>query len=91
MRCFKMYPLYYLVPSPYINNHYTQNNQRSDQRKYQPSIGKMISAPANTSYFPRETKLFIHNVRFEYDSSLGDWIEFIYVVYPVKEVLGLVL
>ncbi|KAF1681259.1 hypothetical protein BTW01_03855 [Bacillus sp. SKDU12] len=83
-----MYLMYYPVPSPYIHNNYTQNIQRSEQRKYQPSIGQMISAPANTSSFPRETRIFIHDVRFEYVSSIGDWMEFIYVVYPIERGSG---
>ncbi|MCP8952557.1 hypothetical protein [Bacillus safensis] len=85
---YSMYPMYYHVPSPYIHNDYAPNIQRSELRKYQPSIGKMISAPAKTPYFPRETKIFIHDVRFEYVSSIGEWVEFIYVVYPVQRATG---
>lgn len=83
-----MYPMYYLVPSPYIHNNYTQNIQRSELRKYQPSIGQIISAPADTTSFSKGTRIFIHDVRFEYDNTIRDWMEFIYVVYPIVRGTG---
>lgn len=85
---YSMYPMYYHVPSPYIHNDYAPNNQRSELRKYQPSIGKMISAPADTPNFSRGTRIFIHDVRFEYDNTIRDWMEYIYVVYPVVRGTG---
>lgn len=85
---YSMYPMYYHVPSPYIHNNYTQNIQRSELRKYQPSIGQIISAPADTTTFRKGTRIFIHNVEFQYDDRIRDWIEFIYVVSPVVRGTG---
>ncbi|WP_407632792.1 hypothetical protein [Bacillus velezensis] len=77
-----MYPMYYLVPSPYIHNDYAPNIQRSELRKYQPSIGQIITVPSGTTAFENGTRVFIHDVKFQYDNATNEWIEFIYIVYP---------
>lgn len=81
-----MYPMYYHVPSPYIHNDYAPNIQRSELRKYQPRIGQIITAPSGTTTYQDGTRVFIHDVKFQYDHETNDWIEFIYVIYPT--VLG---
>lgn len=83
---YSMYPMYYHVPSPYIHNDYTQNIQRSELRKYESSIGKIITVPPGNTEFKNGTRVFIHNVKFQLDNVTNNWTEFLYVVYP--KVLG---
>ncbi|HCO80154.1 MAG TPA: hypothetical protein DIT37_09535 [Bacillus sp. (in: Bacteria)] len=79
---YSMYPMYCHVPSPYIHNDYAPNNQRSELRKYQPSIGQIITVPPTSAVFKNGTRVFIHDVKFQYDNVRNEWIEYIYVVYP---------